>query len=150
MRVDSRMACLDRCRRSCFEVRDLVDSWYNVVLSFDCLTTWGDWTKRCHAYKERCIGFRLVRLRLVLMRGCSYMLTQSFVLLAAGMGCVFLFLALLVLCITCMSSLVCRFQPVPSDETLPVSTSPCGAEGDRRRRVAVIVAALQHHCRRRR
>lgn len=61
-----------------------------------------------------------------------------------GMGTVFVFLSLLVGVTALMSRLVLRWQPVPAPPT-----EPTGADVERQREVAAIVAALDLHRRRR-
>jgi oxaloacetate decarboxylase gamma subunit len=61
------------------------------------------------------------------------LLEQGFTLMLVGMGTVFVFLTALVIAMTLMSRLVCRFQPLPP---------PVGGPDDE---IAAISAAIAAH-----
>jgi oxaloacetate decarboxylase gamma subunit len=63
-------------------------------------------------------------------------------LMIAGMGIVFVFLTMLIICINFMSSLVQRFFPAEPQKKIPVSSLSSGLD---KRTVAAITAAVHHY-----
>ena len=76
----------------------------------------------------------------------SDLLSDSFVLLVLGMGTVFVFLAMLVMVTTLMSSLVIKYAP-PAPAKAPAKTLPpaAGAPPADQTLLAVIGAAIHAH-----
>lgn len=69
-------------------------------------------------------------------------MSEGLTLLVLGMGTVFVFLTLLVVVTTAMSSLVMKYQPIAATAapTVKAATAP-----DERKRIAVITAAIHQH-----
>ena len=61
-----------------------------------------------------------------------------------GMGTVFVFLAIMIVCMNIMSYIVHRFFPEPQASTTPSASSSSVIE-DNKKIVAAITAAIKHH-----
>jgi oxaloacetate decarboxylase gamma subunit len=62
-----------------------------------------------------------------------------------GMGTVFAFLIIMILCMNAMSKIIHRFFPEPQSNVTAQSVTTGGAQQDKSKIVAAITAAIAHH-----
>ncbi|EPL62093.1 MULTISPECIES: OadG family protein [Pseudomonadaceae] len=78
----------------------------------------------------------------------SQLLLEGVELMLFGVGFVYAFLVLLILCIRLMSYLAGRFVSAPAPQAAPAPVPVCGAETDADTLAAIQAAIHQHRARR--
>ena len=66
---------------------------------------------------------------------------EGFKFMGLGMGTVFLFLIIMIVCMNVMSAMIHKFFPEPE----PSAAKPASAQKNNKKIVAAITAAIAHH-----